>query len=74
MIRIKGKAEARVLYAEVAEWKAPCFAAIVDASIAAKWFLEEDLSDAARRVLRRGNNLYAPDFLLLESEIKFKEG
>lgn len=39
---------------------------VVDASVAAKWFLEEVHSRAARRVLEPGNELFAPDFLLLE--------
>ncbi|MBM4042189.1 MAG: type II toxin-antitoxin system VapC family toxin [Planctomycetes bacterium] len=39
---------------------------VVDACVAAKWFLEEEFTDAARRVLRQGNRLHAPSFLLLE--------
>ena len=44
---------------------------VVDASVAAKWFLEEELTDHARRVLRPGNRLYAPDFFLLEIDSLF---
>jgi len=39
---------------------------VVDASVAAKWLLDEELAEDARRLLRGGNRLYAPDFLLLE--------
>jgi len=39
---------------------------VVDASVAAKWFLNEKHSDAACLILRRGNELHAPDFFLLE--------
>ena len=38
---------------------------IIDASVAAKWFIEEEDSDAALSVLKEGNQLHAPDFLLL---------
>ena len=41
---------------------------VVDASVAAKWFLEEVHSRTARRVLEPGNELFAPDFLLLEMD------
>ena len=41
---------------------------VVDASVAAKWFFDEPLAEDARRVLRRGNRLYAPDFFLLEMD------
>jgi predicted nucleic acid-binding protein len=41
---------------------------VVDPSVAAKWFLPEDHAEAARRILRRGNRLYAPDFFLLETD------
>ena len=44
---------------------------VVDASVAAKWFLEEDLCAQARRVLGNGYNLHAPDFLLLEMDSIF---
>ncbi len=44
---------------------------IVDAGVAAKWFLDEIFSDDARRLLREGNRLYAPDFLLLEMDNLF---
>jgi len=39
---------------------------IVDASVAAKWFIEEEYSEAALSVLDEKNQLHAPDFLLLE--------
>ena len=39
---------------------------VVDASVAAKWFLDEVHSRAARHVLESGSDLVAPDFLLLE--------
>ena len=39
---------------------------IVDASVAAKWFIQEEYSGAALSVLRQGNRLHAPDFLFLE--------
>jgi predicted nucleic acid-binding protein len=38
---------------------------VVDASVAIKWFLEEDGSEAARRLLA-DELLIAPDFLVLE--------
>lgn len=41
---------------------------IVDASVAAKWFVEEDLSEAALSVLDARNDLHAPDFLFLEMD------
>lgn len=41
---------------------------IIDASVAAKWFVEEEHSDAALSVLKEGNRLHAPDFLLLEMD------
>jgi predicted nucleic acid-binding protein len=40
----------------------------IDASIAAKWFIEEEHSDAALSVLKKSNRLHAPDFLLLEMD------
>lgn len=43
----------------------------VDASVAAKWFLIEDLSAEALRLLRRDKRLHAPDFLLLEMDNLF---
>jgi predicted nucleic acid-binding protein len=39
--------------------------------VAAKWFLDEDLCDEARRVLHTGYSLHAPDFLLLEMDSIF---
>lgn len=39
---------------------------IVDASVAAKWFVEEEYDEAALSVLAETNQLHAPDFLLLE--------
>lgn len=44
---------------------------IIDASVAAKWFFNEILSDEARRILFKGNYFYAPDFLLLEMDSVF---
>lgn len=44
---------------------------VVDASVAAKWFLDEDLCDPARRILNNEYNLHAPDFLLLEMDSIF---
>lgn len=41
---------------------------IVDASVAAKWFIEEDYRGAALSVLGENNRLHAPDFLLLEMD------
>lgn len=41
---------------------------IVDASIAAKWFIEEEHSEAALSVLDKHNKLHAPDFLLIEMD------
>jgi predicted nucleic acid-binding protein len=39
---------------------------VVDASVAAKWFFEEDHTSAALKLLDDENQLHAPDFLLLE--------
>ena len=39
---------------------------VVDASVAAKWYLEEDCTEAALRLLEPGRRLHAPDFMLLE--------
>lgn len=44
---------------------------VVDASVAAKWFLDEDLCDETRGVLHTGYSLHAPDFLLLEMDSIF---
>ncbi len=41
---------------------------IVDASVAAKWFIKEEHADAALSVLDEKNQLHAPDFLLLEMD------
>jgi len=41
---------------------------IVDASVAAKWFTEEEDSQAALRLLGNGNSLHAPDFFMLEMD------
>lgn len=41
---------------------------VVDASVAAKWFVEEEHSGAALSVLDISNRLHAPDFLWLEME------
>jgi predicted nucleic acid-binding protein len=39
---------------------------VVDASVAAKWFLEEPHTDLARHLLGSGKALHAPEHLLLE--------
>ena len=39
---------------------------VVDASIAAKWFFDEPLSDEATRLLDASHVLHVPDFFLLE--------
>lgn len=41
---------------------------VVDASIAAKWFLNESHAGEACLVLHSGHELHAPDFLLLEMD------
>lgn len=41
---------------------------IVDASIAAKWFIEEEHSESALSILDENNQLHAPDFFLLEMD------
>ena len=41
---------------------------VIDASIAAKWFFDENLSGAARGVLNQEHRLFAPDFFLLEMD------
>ena len=41
---------------------------IVDASVAVKWFIEEDHADAALSLLNERHQLHAPDFLLLEGD------
>jgi predicted nucleic acid-binding protein len=40
---------------------------VVDASVAVKWFVEEELSSEARRLLRPDLELVAPDFILTEA-------
>ena len=37
---------------------------VIDASVACKWFFEEDLSDAARALAEDGSILHAPDLIL----------
>ncbi|MCD6297252.1 MAG: type II toxin-antitoxin system VapC family toxin [Deltaproteobacteria bacterium] len=39
---------------------------VVDASVAAKWFFEEDHTESALRLFGGDNQLHAPDFMLLE--------
>ena len=39
---------------------------VVDASVAAKWFFDEPLSDEATRLLDASHVLHVPDFFLLE--------
>ena len=39
---------------------------VIDASVAVKWFLPEEDSDAARAILRSGHDLLAPDLLYAE--------
>ena len=39
---------------------------MVDASVVAKWFFNEELSKTARRVLHGGYDLHAPDFMFME--------
>lgn len=41
---------------------------IVDASVAAKWFFNEENGENALSVLGESNQLHAPDFLLLEMD------
>ena len=40
---------------------------LVDASIAVKWFVPEDYSDAADAILASEHELCAPDFILVEA-------
>lgn len=44
---------------------------VIDASVAAKWFLDEVFCDESRGVLRSRCSLHAPDFLLLEMDSVF---
>jgi hypothetical protein len=39
---------------------------VVDASVAAKWFAEEEHSEIALSILAEQHELHAPDFLMLE--------
>ena len=39
---------------------------VVDASVVVKWLVWEDLSESARALATPSNNLYAPDFVLVE--------
>lgn len=41
---------------------------IVDASVAAKWFIQEELSESALSILDNGHQIESPDFLLLEMD------
>lgn len=41
---------------------------VVDASVAAKWFVEEEYSAAALSILGGPAQLHAPDFMLLEMD------
>jgi len=41
---------------------------IVDASVAAKWFIEEEYAEKALTLLRGSHQLHAPDFFLLEMD------
>ncbi len=41
-------------------------AQVVDASVAAKWFVEEEYAEQAFALVRDNEMLFAPDFLLLE--------
>jgi predicted nucleic acid-binding protein len=44
---------------------------VVDASVAAKWYLEEAHTDAARRALSPDHELHVPDFFFLEMDSVF---
>jgi len=44
---------------------------VVDTSVAVKRFIEEEHAEAALSVLDEGNELHAPDFLLLETDNVF---
>lgn len=39
---------------------------VVDASVAIKWFVEENLTEAALRLLDRPGSFHAPDFIVVE--------
>jgi len=40
--------------------------AVVDASVAVKWFIEEDRAKSAKALIDSGRELWAPSFILLE--------
>lgn len=44
---------------------------VINASVAAKWFLDEVFCDESRGLLRSKYSLHAPDFLLLEMDSVF---
>jgi len=44
---------------------------ILDASVVAKWFLDEEFAEPARRLLFYKDLLFAPDFLVLELDNVF---
>ncbi|MCH9019799.1 MAG: type II toxin-antitoxin system VapC family toxin [Proteobacteria bacterium] len=44
---------------------------VVDASVAVKWFLPEELSDAADALLTGEHEICAPDFMLVEAANTF---
>ena len=44
---------------------------VVDTSVAAKWFLDEDHREAGRRVLARGSGFSAPELMLIELDNVF---
>jgi len=47
---------------------------VVDASVALKWFVQENLSDAAEDLLRSSADLSAPDLLVIEmSNVAWKK-
>ena len=41
---------------------------VLDASVAAKWFTDEEHAEAAARLLREDVTLWAPDFFVLEMD------
>ncbi len=41
---------------------------IVDASVAAKWFIKEEHHEVALSLFKEGNELHTPDFLFLEMD------
>jgi predicted nucleic acid-binding protein len=46
---------------------------VIDASVAVKWFLPEEDSDAARALLRAGHELLAPELLYAEAGSVFRK-